>query len=156
MKNWRMFAEIQALKTLGYKRSKVAKKLKHHFYTVDKYWDMEPEEFAHQLEASKTRTKKPDKYREEILALLKEFPDMTASQPYDWLEERHQSNLPFSERTMRVYIADLRIEEDIPKPRRLRQYEAVDDPPMGAQAQVDMGEIWLKDSNGKRVKVYCF
>ena len=156
MKNWSMFAEIQSLKTLGYKRSKVAEKLKLHFYTVDKYWDMEPEEFALKLEASKTRIKKPDKYREEILALLKEFPDMTASQLYDWLEERRQSNLPFSERTMRLYIADLRIEEDIPKPRRLRQYEAVDDPPMGAQAQVDMGEIWLKDSSGKRVKVYCF
>ena len=156
MKDWIMYAEIQALKRLGFKRTRVAKKLKIHYYTVDKYWNMMPEEFTMQLEASKTRTKKPDKYREDILALLEEFPDMTASQLYDWLKERYPQSISFSERTMRSYITVLRIEEDIPKPRKIRQYEAMDDPPMGYQSQVDMGEIWLEDQNKKRVKLYCF
>lgn len=156
MKDWTMYAEIQTLKRLGFKRTQVAKKLKVHYYTIDKYWDMMPEEFSRQREVTKRRTKKPDKYREDIRRLLAEFPDMTASQLYDWLTERYPQGIKFSERTMRSYITNMREEEDIPKPRKTRQYEAMEDPPMGSQAQVDMGEIWLKDQNRRRVKVYCF
>ena len=38
----------------------------------------------------------------------------------------------------------------------MRQYEAVPELPMGFQAQVDFGEIWLERKNGSKVKVYCF
>jgi len=40
--------------------------------------------------------------------------------------------------------------------QKIRQYEAVSDPPFGKQAQVDMGEKQMKDMFGKSVKVYVF
>ncbi len=37
-----------------------------------------------------------------------------------------------------------------------KQHEAVQELPMGYQAQVDFGQIWLNNSDGKRVKLYVF
>jgi hypothetical protein len=50
----------------------------------------------------------------------------------------------------------LREEEGICKTIRQREYEAVEDPPFGYQAQVDIGRVWLKDEIGKRVLLYFF
>ena len=38
----------------------------------------------------------------------------------------------------------------------MRQHEAVEDLPMGYQAQADFGQIWLKTDKGNRIKLYCF
>ena len=64
--------------------------------------------------------------------------------------------LPFRKRSFRSYVRDIRKEYDIPKPETEREYEAVDDPPMGEQAQVDMGEISLETPSGRHKKVYGF
>jgi len=155
MTDWKMYGKIQEQKKLGFKKTKVAKKLGINFRTVDKYWDMKPEEYAVTNSESRTRLKKADIYENELLEWLKDHPDMTTAQLYDWLKERH-GNINLSDRTLRLYVADLREEYEIPKEDFIRQMEAMADPPMGYQAQVDMGEIWLKRSKGKRVKVYCF
>jgi len=151
-----MYSEIQALKGKGFKKSQVASKLKINFRTVDKHWDMTPKEFDAVRAKASTRTKQPDFYRDDILEWLKKYPDMSSAQIYDWLLEKFGVDVGFAERTARRYIRQLRIEEDIPKVKEARQYEAVEDPPMGYQSQVDMGEIWLVDGNDKRCKLYCF
>lgn len=148
--------EIQKLKELGFKKTSASKRLGIDFRTVRKYWDMSAQEFEMQKENASNRVKKADDFRSSITKWLTTYPDMTSAQIYDWLIEKYGRDVDFAERTLRDYVAGLRITEDIPKAAGYRQYEAVDDPPMGYQAQVDMGQIWLKDSNGRRVCVYCF
>ena len=156
MTDWKMYFEIQKLKALGYKKTKVAQKMNINFRTVDKYWKMNTEKFQHQLDSAVVRTRKPDEYREDMIEWLTQYPDMTAAQMFDWLEEKYENSITFSERTLRDYVADLREKENIPKTARYRQYEALEDPPMGYQAQVDMGQIWIRDEKGRRICVYCF
>lgn len=156
MKDWQMYYQIQKLKALGFKRNAVKRKLGINPRTIAKYWDMSAEEFQRAQESSSARTKKPDEYRNDIIDWLKQHPDMSAAQMYDWLEEKYGEKISFKERTMRSYLQQLRLCEDIPKVSKSRQYEAVDELPPGYQAQVDMGQIWLKNNKGKRVCLYCF
>lgn len=156
MKDWKMYMEIQKLKALGFKKTSASRKLGIDFRTIKKYWDMSAQEFELQKEAASVRVKKADDFRGDMIDWLIQYPDMTSAQVYDWLVERYGDGLSFAERTLRDYVAELRITEDIPKMAGYRQYTAVDDPPMGYQAQVDMGQIWLKNTKGNRICVYCF
>ena len=104
------------------------------YKTILKYWDMKPEEFTAKVEYSSTRIKKAEVYEEFVVSALKEYPDISAAQLYDWIKEKYE----------------------IRKQINFRQYEALDDPPFGEQAQVDMGEIILKTNLGKLKKLYCF
>ena len=156
MKDWKMYFQIQKLKALGFRKNVVKSKLEINPRTIAKYWDMSAEEFQKAREAVSKRMKKPDEYRTDMIDWLKEHPDMSTAQIFDWLEEKHGNKIDFKERTMRSYINQLRIEEDIPKVSKSRQYEAVEELPLGYQAQVDMGQIWLKDIFKKRICIYCF
>lgn len=156
MKDWEMYMEIQKLKALGFKKTSASRKLGIDFRTVKKYWNMSAQEFKLQKETANVRVKKADDFRSDMIDWLIQYPDMTSAQMYDWLVEKYGDDISFAERTLRDYVAELRLAEDIPKVAVYRQYEAVDDPPMGYQAQVDMGQIWLKNTKGIRVCVYCF
>ena len=92
-----------------------------------------------------------------IVEWLKEFPDMTAAQIYDWLKERSQlETLDFQKRSFQDYVNSIRKEYDIKKPETDRQYEASDERNPGEQGQVDMGEIAVLTPSGRHKKVYCF
>lgn len=155
LKEWNMFAEIKKCKSRGFNKSQTQRILQIDYKTVDKYWDMTPEGFAESIKKAEVRTKKIDKYKDVILEWLQEFNDMTAAQVYDWLREKYNP-LNFKERTLRLYISNLRDEYKIPKAPYIRQYEEVPELPMGYQAQVDLGQIWLKKQDRTKVKVYCF
>ena len=47
---------------------------------------MTPDEYAKLLEKRKSRVKKLDQYEEEIISWLRDYPDMSTSQIFDWLE----------------------------------------------------------------------
>ena len=150
-----MFGKIKELKALGLNKAQAARNLGVDYKTVTKYWDITPSEYAELLKEAESRTKKIDKYKEQILEWIKEFRDMSSSQIYDWLKERY-GKLDFKDRTLRLYVNKLRNEYNLPKVLEVRQYEEVPETPMGYQAQVDMGEIWLLRPDKTRVKVYCF
>lgn len=157
MKNWMEYDEIQKLKRNCHNKSQTARKLDIDWKTVDKYWDMSPDEFARSKKASKKRKKKADEFKPFILESLKNYPDLTTAQIEDWLLERTgKKRLPFGERSLRRYVENLRKEYSIEKPERERQHEAVEDPEYGAQGQVDMGEISLKTPENRHKKVYAF
>lgn len=155
MVDWSMYAEIQKLKNRGFKKTQAALKLGLNRETVTKYWDMPPDEYAELKK--KHRTRKADIYQDHIIEWLTENPDMTAAQVYDWCKEHSKlETLDFQKRSFQDYVKTIREEHNIPKPDHSRQYEAVDDPPMGKQGQVDMGEISVKTESGRHRKVYCF
>jgi transposase len=151
------YGKIQEYKRKGFNKSQVERKVGVDYKTVLKYWDMSPDEYAAEKENASTRACKPEPYEEYVVECLKKYPDMSAAQLYDWiLEKRDGVLLPFKERAFRYYVADIRQQYDIKKPNKFRQYEAVDDPPMGEQSQVDMGEIILETDKGRHKKLYCF
>jgi transposase len=152
-----MYGKIQEKKRDGLNKSQTSRQLGIDYKTVLKYWDMTPDDYSATKIAADSRTKKADRYKDFVLDCLQKYPDMSAAQVYDWIKERTGlETLGFQERTFRSYIKSIRKEYDIKKPETNRQYEAVDELPMGKQAQVDMGEIILETRNGRHKKVYCF
>ncbi len=150
---WKMYYKIQSLKEMGLNVSQIARKLNICRNTVYVYLNAIPEDIERLNQSSQTRHKKLDKYKKEITNWLKEFPDLSAAQVLDWLLDKHSvSNV--CEGTVRNYVNFLRKEHDIPKFIFKRQYEAVEDPPMGQQAQVDFGETKLLDPSGQSVRLY--
>ena len=148
-------AKIKEQKLKGFNKSQVSRNLELDYKTVTKYWNMTNEEYIDCTKQSKSRNKKIDKYKDIILDWIKEYRDISTAQIQDWLLERYDE-LDFKDRTLRLYVSDLRSKHNLPKEENMRQYEAVEELPMGFQAQVDFGEIWLKRLSGSKVKVYCF
>jgi transposase len=150
-----MFIEINQLKEAGFSRIKVAEQLRLNRKTVAKYWDMEPHEFSRALNQAGNRKRKLDKYEKTIVEWLKKFPDMTAAQVEDWLRERF-NDYSIKERTVRSYVAHLRDKHGIPKQtENNRQYQAVEDPPMGDQMQLDFGETKVLTETQNHKKLYA-
>ena len=157
MKSWMIYEKIQELKRHKLNKSQTSKKLGIDFKTVNKYWDMPPDDFAIARQNAGCRRKKADIYKDYVVECLQKYPDMTAAQIYDWIKEQTgKKDLEFQERAFRNYVVSIREEYGIKKPEHSRQYEATEDPPFGKQAQVDMGEIILETVSGRSKKVYCF
>jgi transposase len=154
---WKMYIEIHQLKEKGFSHTKIAKMLKISRPTVVKYVHMNPKTFQSTMESYTQRVKKPAVFHENILAWLMKYPLMTSAQIYDWLEEKHKT-LTFTESTLRNYVLWVRETYHIPKEVESREFEAMDDPPMGKQLQADFGEIKVHSNDGTIVKLHvmCF
>ena len=148
-----MFVEIHQLKESGFKMAQVARRLSLDRKTVSKYWDVQPDEFAKLINRSGVRPRKLDKYEKVIVKWLEEHPDISAAQVEDWLKE-HYHDMTLKERTVRSYVAYLRLKYDIPKVVEPRQYQAVEDPPMGHQMQLDFGETKVTTPDKSKKKIY--
>lgn len=149
------FAKIKEEKLKGFKKSQVSRYLELDPKTIDKYWDMTNQEYMKLLQKTKSRDKKVDKHKDLILEWIEEYRDMSTAQIYDWLRERY-GEVDFKDRTLRLYVNNLRIENNLPKKLTTRQYQQVPELPMGYQIQTDFGQIWLKRRDGSKIKVYCF
>lgn len=155
MKGWNMYSRIHQNKESGFKKSQVARKLGINIKTVSKYWNMAPDEYQQQLVNSKQRPRYIKKYEKEILGWLTKHPEMSSAQVHDWLKERYPDSYNGKDRTVRLFVHKLRENYNIPKSTPARQYQAVVDPPMGYQAQVDFGEKVVYRADGSATKLYC-
>lgn len=150
---WGMYREIQQLKQIGLNKSQIARRLNINRNTVAKYLSMTTDEFKSYLESMEVRTKKLNKVHDEILSWIQEYPELSNAQVLDWLEERLKIN-DVCEGTVRNYVMDIREKYNIPKTAYVRSFEAMDDPPMGHQVQVDFGEFKAVRSCGSSCKLY--
>jgi transposase len=149
---WEMYMEIQQLLKQGFSQTKVAEKLGISRSTVHRYLKKSPSEMAEWVETMKSKKRKLDPYKELILSWLRMHPDMSAAQVQDWLQEKY-SELEIGESTVRTYVSSLREEYQIKKETSPRIYEAIPDPPMGEQVQVDFGQTKQKTIDNKEVKL---
>jgi transposase len=149
-----MYQKIHSLRNQGFSKRQVADKLELDFRTVSKYLAMSPDELEKQV-LRKEREKTLELYEGIVIDWLKQHPDMSAAQILDWLKEYYQVTV--AERTARRFVSEVRKKHSIPKTSGIeRQYEAIPDPPMGQQMQVDMGIAWVEDSYKRRyIKLYC-
>ena len=150
-----MYNEIKGYKQMGYSKRKVSREMDIDRKTVQKYWDMRPEEYTKYLAVSSERAKQLDPYRQEIILLLEEWPNITASIIHDRLRENHEVFKP-SYRSVSDYVTALRELLGIPTEQKIRQYAEVEELPPGYQAQVDMGQMLMKDMYGNRVRIYIY
>lgn len=152
-KRWLMYSKIQSMKSEGFSQRQVARTLEVHRRTVKKYWDMTPDEYQSTIlePAKKSRL---EQHKELILSWLRTYPEVTAAQIHDWLKEKY--SLQLAENSVRRYTRILRIEYDIKPAAGDREYEAIQDPPMGLQMQVDIGIISVENIRTRRYqKLYC-
>lgn len=150
---WPMYFAIQEQKKLGLRKSQVARNLNISRNTVIKLWDMTVDEYKEFLDSLETRSKKLESFETEIVSWLRKYPDLSGAQVMDWLQERYK-NVKVAESTVRNYVRGLRMEYGIPKEKRIRQYEAVEELPMGKQMQVDFGETKLRHPEGYLVRLW--
>jgi transposase len=150
-----MYARIQELKALGYKKLRAARQLDIDTKTVRKYWDMTEDDYLAYLDETKERSKIMDPYRDFVLERLMTHSEISSAIIYDNLRETFFNFEP-SYRSVRLFVCTLREKEGIPAPVKLRQYGENPELPFGFQAQVDMGQRTMRDANGKPVKIYIF
>ena len=151
MKGFKMYNQIQQLKELGFKKAGVAKQLMINRETVSRYWNMTSEEFESELARVKKLSTLSNR-EEIILNWLRQYPTMTAAQVCDWLKESYKEFN--SERIVSRYVKQLREQYHLLKSNHPREYEAVEDLPMGQQMQLDFGEYSMTNTNKGRTKVY--
>ena len=127
MKGYRVYMAIRQMKERGFSRNAVAKHLGINRRTVERYWEMAPDEYE---ALSVSRSSALDKHREIILLWMEEYPSITAAQICDWLKEHY--NAAHSERSVSRYVRELRekygLRKSISAPR---SYEAVPELPPG-------------------------
>lgn len=154
-----MFEDIKKLKALPIKltEAQVAKYLNIDTRTVKKYWNMEEKEYLKLLKEDIERKQESvlDKYAEEIIDWLKKFKFLSAAQIYDRLKENYPK-FNASNSLVRKYVAKIKEKYNLNRITRVREYVAVPELPMGKQAQVDFGEIILKDIDENNVKLWVF
>lgn len=157
MMRWNMYNEIMKLKNEGLKRTQVARRLNSDKRTIKKYWNMSPEEFELARANFKQRIMgtRMDIYKNQVLNWLREYPELTGAQIYDWLKEEF-NDFSMAERTVRKYVSNLREKHALPKSQQIRDYTAVAEVAQGEQGQVDMGQIKLMTKEGKTKKLYLF
>lgn len=148
-----LFVEVHQYKKQGFKIAAIAKKLKISRNTVYKYLNMTFEEANDYVISCKSRSKKLDHYHDKILSWLKENPDMSSAQVEDWLKENYPK-IQIGSSTVRNYVSSVRDIYHIPKVIRTRDFEAVEELPMGQQIQVDWGEMTVYTQEKKPVKLY--
>lgn len=153
MEGWRVYVAIQQLHEQGFKISQIARKIGVSRTTVYAYLNRTPEDMQIWLASAKERTKKLAPYDSEILSWLKEHQDMSAAQVLDWLREKY-GEVDVAESTVRGHVSRLREHYQVPKIMAVRQYEAIPDPPMGQQAQVDFGHTKQKTTKGDEIPLH--
>lgn len=68
---------------------------------------------------------------------LRNHEDVSAAQIQDWLDEHYQER--YKERTVRDYVAKLRMSYDLPRQQAGREYGSIPELPPGVQMQADFG-----------------
>lgn len=147
-----MYSEIKRLLQNGFSDRKTATILGVSRNTVKKYRELNLDEYMI-LAHSNRKQSLLDQYKGIILEWLQSYPSMSSAQVFDWILEHY--DLDISERSVRRYVSSLRGEYNIPRVATPREYEAVEELPMGYQMQLDFGvkNMALSDRKGSR-KVY--
>lgn len=153
MERWVVYCKIQSMKNEGFSQRKVAKIAHISRNTVRKYWDMTPDEY-NELILEPAKKSSLEQHKEQLLLWLREYPSITAAQLYDWLQDKYHVTL--IEGSVRRYVKKLREEYDIKPDAYQRDYQAVEDPPMGYQMQVDIGIVTVENVRTRNYqKLYC-
>ena len=152
-KRWIMYCKIQVMKSEGFSQRKTASITGFSRKAVRKYWNMTPEEYDEQI-LEKAKKSSLEQHKELILMWLYEYSEVTAAQVYDWLQEKYEVEI--SESSVRRYVSKLKKDYNIKSTEYKRDYQALPDPPMGYQMQIDIGIVTVENTATRKYqKLYC-
>ncbi len=154
--NWIMYHEIHRLNRLGFSNRRIAQYLVLDSRTVRKYLAMSEVEYESFLIKNQYRHKILNAYEDFVKDKLKEFPDTSTAQIFDWLKERYPDLPKVNVRTAYNFTMFVRQKHNIPVVQNTREYGPVEELPYGSQAQVDFGVYNMVAVSGKRKKVWFF
>ncbi|MCL2570014.1 MAG: hypothetical protein FWE16_02295 [Firmicutes bacterium] len=145
---------IQRLKDEGLSRQQAVKASGLKQWSVRKYWDYTEDEFRDA--DSGRRNDEIERWRKFLLDELEKNPRTRNSILLDKIRAQDESFKPSVSAFYR-YMNKLREEHaGLALEQRKREFEAVGDTKPGEWAQVDFGEITLRDMFGEKVKVYFY
>ncbi|MCJ7771832.1 MAG: IS21 family transposase [Desulfobacterales bacterium] len=151
-----MYHQIHQMSRDGWKVARIASFLGLNWRTVSKYLGMSEQEFLEYQEVIKYRTSELDPFEGFVKIKLEKYPQTSAAQMHDWLKEHYKHFPELAPKTVYNFVMRVRQEHNIPKTGKQRDFCIVEEQPYGKQAQIDFGEYNMRDSKGKRVKVYFF
>jgi transposase len=151
-----MYHEIHKMKRDGFSDSRISRELVMSRHTVKRYLSMSEEDYNIFLEKQSNRKRELQPYEDFVKTKLETYPDTSASQMHDWLKEHYSSFPKVSPKTVYNFVMWVRQKYGIPKTTVGREYSIIEEADYGKQAQVDFGEYNMRDTHGKRVKVYFF
>lgn len=151
-----MYHEIHKMNRDGFSNSRISRELVISRHTVKRYLSMSEEGYNLFLEKQSHRKKELQPYEDFVKSKLEKFPDTSAAQMHDWLKEHYQSFPDVSSKTVYNFVMWVRQKYGIPKITVAREYSIVEETVYGKQAQVDFGEYNMRDTHGKRLKIYFF
>lgn len=139
-----------------FKNTQIARKFNISDKTAKKYMNMDVQQFKEYQKKSAQRKQKSklDPYKNFITELYEEFPEFTAAQVYDHLLEAFGKEFPVKYGTVKIFVRKHKEILGAITPRYQRQYQAIPELPYGLQAQVDLGEIYVKNEEGLSIKLY--
>ena len=137
MKNLTEYNRIKMLKDQGLQKAAVARQLRINRRTVDKYWEMSPDEYQ-MMQHRVKRMSLLDDYQDMILEWLYEYPEISAAKICDRLNKATEN--VFSERTVSRYVRALREETGIRKKTNVDE-EGVPENHHTARLQYNFGGI---------------
>lgn len=151
-----MYHEIHRMNHDGFSDSKIGRELVVNRLTVKRYLSMSEEEYNLFLERQSNRKKELQPFEGFVKSKLEKYPDTPAAQLHDWLKEHYKDFPNVSQKTVYNFVMWVRQKHNIPKIAMPREYAIVEETPYGKQSQVDFGEYNMRDTQGKRIKVYFF
>jgi len=147
-----MYSQIKSFQEKGFSIRNTAKSLGISRITVKKYFEMQLDQYR-DIATIIRKQSYLDQYETILLDWIHDYPSITSAQIYDWLLEHYQVDV--SERSVSRYVRNLRLDHGLPKQAYKRDYEAVEERPMGFQMQADFGVQNMAYSNRKgHKKVY--
>ena len=152
-----IYHEAHQLSRDGFSITYISNHLGLNWRTVKKILSMpDDRQYEQHLQGLGDKNKVLEPYESFVKSRLELYRDTSAAQMHDWLKEHFTGFPAVSAKTVFNFVVAVRQKYQLPKTTSVRVYEMVPELPYGQQAQVDFGEYSLRNSQGKRVKVYFF
>lgn len=152
-----IYHEAHQLSRDGFSITYISNHLGLNWRTVKKILSMpDDRQYEQYLQGLGDKNKVLEPYESYVKSRLELYRDTSSAQMHDWLKEHFTGFPAVSAKTVFNFVVAVRQKYQLPKTTSVRVYEMVPELPYGQQAQVDFGEYSLRNSQGKRVKVYFF
>jgi len=151
-----VYFEIHRLYRDGFSIRQISKELVIDRRTVSRYLSMSEQDFEQMMINQSDRNKVLSPYETFVKSRLEKFRDTPSAQMHDWLKENFADLPKVSPKTVFNFVSWVRNRYNLPFIKAPRQYEMSEELPYGKQGQVDFGEYNMRNTFGKRAKVFFF
>jgi hypothetical protein len=150
-----IYHQVHQLSRDGFSISYISKFLGLNWRTVKRLLSVEDDrDYEKYLQTCSIKNKVLEPYESFVKSRLELYRDTSSAQMHDWLKEHFTDFPPVSPKTVFNFVAWVRQQYHLPKTDEVRIYGMVEETSYGLQGQVDFGVYNMRNSQGKRVKVY--